>query len=68
MDTATTNGPVVAKACVPAQPTGTIVNPLPLHWLQKDAVPAAVRSAKDSGRATVVGPLPHGGRIRGQRS
>lgn len=40
---------------VPAQPTGTTaVNPLPLHWFQKDAVAAAVREVKTSGRATVV--------------
>ncbi|MEU4119055.1 Helicase associated domain protein [Kitasatospora sp. NPDC028055] len=39
---------------VPAQPTGTAVNPLPLHWFQKDAVAAAVREVKDGGRATVV--------------
>ncbi|WP_329574941.1 Helicase associated domain protein [Kitasatospora sp. NBC_01250] len=40
---------------VPAQPSGTTaVNPLPLHWFQKDAVAAAVREVKDGGRATVV--------------
>ncbi|MFD9688913.1 DEAD/DEAH box helicase family protein, partial [Kitasatospora sp. NPDC059088] len=40
---------------VPAQPSGTAaVNPLPLHWFQKDAVAAAVREVKDGGRATVV--------------
>ncbi|MFI9365947.1 Helicase associated domain protein [Kitasatospora sp. NPDC053057] len=40
---------------VPAQPSGTAaVNPLPLHWFQKDAVTAAVREVKDGGRATVV--------------
>ncbi|MCX4743915.1 Helicase associated domain protein [Kitasatospora sp. NBC_01287] len=39
---------------VPAQPSGTVVNPLPLHWFQKDAVAAAVREVKDGGRATVV--------------
>ncbi|MFE2412367.1 Helicase associated domain protein [Kitasatospora sp. NPDC059408] len=38
---------------LPAQPLGT-VNPLPLHWFQKDAVAAAVREVKDGGRATVV--------------
>ncbi|MEU9077023.1 Helicase associated domain protein [Kitasatospora sp. NPDC048538] len=38
---------------VPAQPTGAL-NPLPLHWFQKDAVAAAVREVKDGGRATVV--------------
>ncbi|MFJ5927556.1 Helicase associated domain protein [Kitasatospora sp. NPDC092948] len=40
---------------VPAQPSGTAtVNPLPLHWFQKDAVAAAVREVRDGGRATVV--------------
>ncbi|MBD0695060.1 DEAD/DEAH box helicase [Streptomyces sp. CBMA123] len=40
---------------LPAQPSGTTaVNPLPLHWFQKDAVAAAVREVKDGGRATVV--------------
>ncbi|TYC68837.1 DEAD/DEAH box helicase [Streptomyces sp. CB01881] len=39
---------------LPAQPSGTVVNPLPLHWFQKDAVAAAVREVKDGGRATVV--------------
>ncbi|MFH8387559.1 DEAD/DEAH box helicase family protein [Kitasatospora sp. NPDC018058] len=39
---------------VPAQPLGTAVNSLPLHWFQKDAVAAAVREVKDGGRATVV--------------
>ncbi|WP_329485022.1 Helicase associated domain protein [Kitasatospora sp. NBC_01246] len=40
---------------VPAQPTGTAtVNPLPLHWFQKDAVAAAVKAVKNGGRATVV--------------
>ncbi|MFD7451770.1 Helicase associated domain protein [Kitasatospora sp. NPDC059827] len=40
---------------VPAPPTGTAaVNPLPLHWFQKDAVAAAVREVKDGGRATVL--------------
>jgi predicted helicase len=38
---------------LPAQPLGT-VNPLPLHWFQKDAVAAAVREVKGGGRATVV--------------
>ncbi|MFJ9692665.1 Helicase associated domain protein [Kitasatospora sp. NPDC101183] len=38
-----------------AQPSGTTaVNPLPLHWFQKDAVAAAVREVKGGGRATVV--------------
>ncbi|MFD9123579.1 Helicase associated domain protein [Kitasatospora sp. NPDC059571] len=39
---------------LPAQPSGVVVNPLPLHWFQKDAVAAAVREVKDRGRATVV--------------
>ncbi|MEV7776534.1 Helicase associated domain protein [Kitasatospora sp. NPDC086791] len=39
---------------LPVQPSGTVVNPLPLHWFQKDAVAAAVREVKDGGRATVV--------------
>nr|BFD96353.1 DEAD/DEAH box helicase [Kitasatospora sp. Xyl93] len=44
-----------AVSPVPAQPSGTAtVNPLPLHWFQKDAVAAAVREVKDGGRATVV--------------
>ncbi|WP_153466812.1 DEAD/DEAH box helicase [Streptomyces kaniharaensis] len=30
------------------------MNPLPLHWFQKDAVAAAVRAVKNGGRATVV--------------
>ncbi|MFD5463074.1 Helicase associated domain protein [Kitasatospora sp. NPDC127059] len=38
---------------VPAQPSAAL-NPLPLHWFQKDAVAAAVREVKDGGRATVV--------------
>ncbi|MDH6130025.1 DEAD/DEAH box helicase [Kitasatospora sp. GP82] len=42
-----------AQTQLPAQPSGTI-NPLPLHWFQKDAVAAAVREVKDGGRATVV--------------
>ncbi|MFD7731281.1 Helicase associated domain protein [Kitasatospora phosalacinea] len=44
-----------AVSPVPAQPSGTAaVNPLPLHWFQKDAVAAAVREVKDGGRATVI--------------
>ncbi|MBO1416210.1 DEAD/DEAH box helicase [Streptomyces sp. FH025] len=39
---------------VPAQPSGTAMNPLPLHGFQKDAVAAAVREVKDGGRATVI--------------
>ncbi|MCX4755091.1 DEAD/DEAH box helicase [Kitasatospora purpeofusca] len=41
---------------VPAQqPSGTTaVNPLPLHWFQKDAVAAAVKAVKNGGRATIV--------------
>ncbi|MFE4515208.1 Helicase associated domain protein [Kitasatospora sp. NPDC056783] len=38
---------------VPQQPTGAL-NPLPLHWFQKDAVAAAVKEVRDGGRATVV--------------
>ncbi|MFF0294512.1 Helicase associated domain protein [Kitasatospora sp. NPDC004614] len=39
----------------PFQPSRpAMVNPLPLHWFQKDAVAAAVREVKDGGRATVV--------------
>ncbi|GAA2810879.1 DEAD/DEAH box helicase [Kitasatospora paracochleata] len=38
---------------VPVQPSAAL-NPLPLHWFQKDAVAAAVREVKDGGRATVV--------------
>ncbi|MFE7587898.1 Helicase associated domain protein [Kitasatospora sp. NPDC057512] len=48
METATTT-----ELPVPAQPLG-MVNPLPLHGFQKDAVAAAVREVKDGGRATVV--------------
>ncbi|MEU4303680.1 DEAD/DEAH box helicase [Kitasatospora aureofaciens] len=61
MDTATTPTATEAAAPagplpIPAQPTaGTAaVNPLPLHWFQKDAVAAAVRQVKNGGRATVV--------------
>ncbi|GLW58868.1 DEAD/DEAH box helicase [Kitasatospora phosalacinea] len=41
---------------LPAQPSGTtaVVNPLPLHWFQKEAVAAAVREIKDGGRVTIV--------------
>ncbi|MFD5433771.1 Helicase associated domain protein [Kitasatospora sp. NPDC127067] len=57
--TAEQNVPAAFRAAsgqpVPAQPSGTAaVNPLPLHWFQKDAVAAAVREVKDGGRATVV--------------
>ncbi|MGW4380941.1 Helicase associated domain protein [Kitasatospora sp. NPDC004531] len=38
--------------CQPSRPA--MVNPLPLHWFQKDAVAAAVHEVKDGGRATVV--------------
>ncbi|MFJ8434854.1 Helicase associated domain protein [Kitasatospora sp. NPDC094019] len=43
-------------ASLPAQaePAATVVNPLPLHWFQKDAVAAAVKAVKNGGRATVV--------------
>ncbi|WP_255359293.1 DEAD/DEAH box helicase family protein [Kitasatospora sp. Root107] len=30
------------------------MNPLPLHWFQKDAVAAVVKAVKNGGRATVV--------------
>ncbi|MFB7383839.1 DEAD/DEAH box helicase family protein, partial [Kitasatospora purpeofusca] len=59
METTTTETDVPAAFCadagqpVPQQPTAA-VNPLPLHWFQKDAVAAAVREVKDGGRATVV--------------
>ncbi|MFG2918375.1 Helicase associated domain protein [Kitasatospora sp. NPDC048298] len=43
-----------AEPLLPAQPLGTALNPLPLHWFQKDAVAAAVREVKDGGRATVI--------------
>ncbi|MBP0454046.1 Helicase associated domain protein [Kitasatospora sp. RG8] len=42
---------------LPAQPssgTTAVVNPLPLHWFQKEAVTAAVREIKDGGRVTIV--------------
>ncbi|MFJ7250097.1 Helicase associated domain protein [Kitasatospora sp. NPDC098652] len=42
-----------AAQSVPQQPSAAL-NPLPLHWFQKDAVAAAVREVKDGGRATVV--------------
>ncbi|MFE0462775.1 Helicase associated domain protein [Kitasatospora sp. NPDC058965] len=45
---------VAAGQPVPAQPSGTAVNPLPLHWFQRDAVAAAVREVKNGGRATLV--------------
>ncbi|MFJ9775957.1 Helicase associated domain protein [Kitasatospora sp. NPDC101157] len=51
MEPTTLAGP---EKAVPAQPTGTPANPLPLHWFQKDAVAAAVREVKNGGRATVV--------------
>ncbi|MFC8454600.1 hypothetical protein [Kitasatospora sp. NPDC057223] len=35
-----------AEQDVPVQPSGAVVNPLPLHWFQKDAVAAAVREVK----------------------
>ncbi|MFG2910259.1 Helicase associated domain protein [Kitasatospora sp. NPDC048286] len=43
-----------AEPLLPAQPLGTALNPLPLHWFQKDAVAAAVREVKGGGRATVI--------------
>ncbi|WP_457033722.1 DEAD/DEAH box helicase family protein, partial [Kitasatospora sp. P5_F3] len=42
-------------ASLPAQAKPpVVVNPLPLHWFQKDAVAAAVKAVKNGGRATVV--------------
>ncbi|MFF2956759.1 Helicase associated domain protein [Kitasatospora sp. NPDC057965] len=54
--TATTERDVPAGPPLPAQPSGTtvVVNPLPLHGFQKDAVAAAVKAVKNGGRATVV--------------
>ncbi|MFJ8038896.1 Helicase associated domain protein [Kitasatospora sp. NPDC096147] len=46
-----------AVPVLPQQPTAdaaAAVNPLPLHWFQKDAVAAAVKAVKMGGRATVV--------------
>ncbi|MET9618124.1 DEAD/DEAH box helicase [Kitasatospora indigofera] len=61
METATTAvieaAPVAlrAQASLPAQTEPPVlVNPLPLHWFQKDAVAAAVKAVKNGGRATVV--------------
>ncbi|MFH9355276.1 hypothetical protein [Kitasatospora sp. NPDC017646] len=60
MDTTTTATPETAVQAgplpIPAQPSAGTgpVNPLPLHWFQKDAVAAAVRQVKNGGRATVV--------------
>ncbi|GAA1236748.1 DEAD/DEAH box helicase [Kitasatospora nipponensis] len=45
---------VKAAPPLPARPFDTVVNPLPLHRFQKDAVAAAVREVRDGGRATVV--------------
>ncbi|MFJ9455209.1 hypothetical protein ACIRST_09020 [Kitasatospora sp. NPDC101447] len=39
---------------IPAQQSSTTVNPLPLHWVQTDAVAAAVKATRTDGRATVV--------------
>ncbi|MGV9269554.1 Helicase associated domain protein [Kitasatospora sp. NPDC003701] len=55
MDTTTTTAIEDIPAALPVQAEPpAIVNPLPLHWFQKDAVAAAVREVKDGGRATVV--------------
>ena len=44
-----------AQASLPVQAEPPLaVNPLPLHWFQKDAVAAAVKAVKGGGRATVV--------------
>ncbi|MFB7616852.1 Helicase associated domain protein [Kitasatospora sp. NPDC056181] len=43
-----------AQTPLPMQPSGTVVNPLPLHWFQKEAVAAGVREVKDGGRVTIV--------------
>ncbi|MEU9045612.1 MULTISPECIES: Helicase associated domain protein [unclassified Kitasatospora] len=56
MDTTTTTATATTtETTVPAQAPGVAaVNPLPLHWFQKDAVAAAVKAVKTGGRATVV--------------
>ncbi|RKE16783.1 DEAD/DEAH box helicase [Streptomyces sp. TLI_171] len=66
MDTTTTTAVTAAVEDVPAalrgpaslpaqaEPAAAVVNPLPLHWFQKDAVAAAVKAVKNGGRATVV--------------
>ncbi|MFF1873005.1 Helicase associated domain protein [Kitasatospora herbaricolor] len=61
MDTTTTtvieDVPAALRAgapVLPQQPASVPVNPLPLHWFQKDAVAAAVKAVKMGGRATVV--------------
>ncbi|MFF1873000.1 DEAD/DEAH box helicase family protein [Kitasatospora herbaricolor] len=42
-------------ASLPAQAEPPVLmNPLPLHWFQKDAVAAAVKAVKNGGRATIV--------------
>ncbi|MFJ9953587.1 Helicase associated domain protein [Kitasatospora sp. NPDC091207] len=62
MDTTTTTATedvpagLRAQTSLPAQaePPTMVVNPLPLHWFQKDAVAAAVKAVKNGGRATIV--------------
>ncbi|MFF3597969.1 DEAD/DEAH box helicase [Kitasatospora indigofera] len=60
METTTTTAiedvPAALRAGAPALPQqpAAVVNPLPLHWFQKDAVAAAVKAVKNGGRATVV--------------
>ncbi|MGW6917348.1 Helicase associated domain protein [Kitasatospora sp. NPDC054939] len=65
MDTTTTTTAATAEQDVPAGLRGpaslpaqaeppALVNPLPLHWFQKDAVAAAVKAVKTGGRATIV--------------
>ncbi|SDT83494.1 Helicase conserved C-terminal domain-containing protein [Streptomyces sp. TLI_053] len=45
----------LGPASLPAQTEPPVlVNPLPLHWFQKDAVAAAVKAVKMGGRATIV--------------
>ncbi|MFI8456641.1 Helicase associated domain protein [Kitasatospora sp. NPDC085464] len=53
MDTLTTAA--ATGTTVPGQAPGApAVNPVPLHWFQKEATSAAVRAVKAGGRATVV--------------
>ncbi|MFE4600461.1 Helicase associated domain protein [Kitasatospora indigofera] len=62
MDTTTTTTAIEdvpaglrGPASLPAQAQPPVlVNPLPLHWFQKDAVAAAVKAVKNGGRATIV--------------
>ena len=60
MDTTTTTDGIpaglrpAAETVLPQQPAGAVVNPLPLHRFQKDAVAAAVKAVRTGGRATVL--------------